>query len=212
MKKTLIIILFLLNANSLFGQNNNRFIFASSYGLSYIDYGGKFYALPPEFETNNIVTDINSIGTVMGFELDYNIKNNNYVGVGFSRQHHSKKVNNTFYFNNNEFTLDNYQSNLNKTLIDIRYKRVYKYFTWSAGLFYFWESYATPSIYTNDSGGVNIILDNSYNNKDQFGFYASAGCLFPIKNNINLGIQTKAYYSFAGIETISLAPFIAFRF
>ena len=68
------------------------------------------------------------------------------------------------------------------------------------------------TIYTNDSGGVNIILDNSYNNKDQFGFYASAGCLFPIKNNINLGIQTKAYYSFAGIETISLAPFIAFRF
>ena len=157
----------MLNANSLFGQNNNRFIFASSYGLSYIDYGGKFYALPPEFETNNIVTDINSIGTVMGFELDYNIKNNNYVGVGFSRQHHSKKVNNTFYFNNNEFTLDNYQSNLNKTLIDIRYKRVYKYFTWSAGLFYFWESYATPSIYTNDSGGVNIILDNSYNNKEK---------------------------------------------
>lgn len=211
MKKLSIFVLFLLSVNSLFGQEKNRFIFTSSYGLSYIDYGGKIYALPPEVN-NNIVTEINSIGSVMGLELDYSVKNNNYIGIGFSRQHHSKKVNNTFYYDNNEFTLNNYQFNLNKTLIDVRYKKVYKYFTWSAGLFYFWESYATPSIYTNDSGGVNIILDNSYNNKDQFGFYASAGCLFPIKNNINLGIQTKAYYSFAGIETISLAPFIAFRF
>lgn len=193
-----------------YGQQD-KFIFSSSYGIAYIDFSGKIYALPPEAE-NNIVSEINPVGTAMGFEVDYNVKNNNYLGIGFTRQHHSKKVSNTFTFGDNSFVLDNYRFNLNKTLIDVRYKKVYNHFTWGAGLFYFWESFSAPSVLTNDNLGTDIVLDSNYNNADQFGLYASIGYYYPLKEYVDIGIQSKVYYSFSGLETITLAPFIAFKF
>ena len=70
MKKNLFALLFCYS--SLYFSQEGRFVFTSSYGLSYIDYAKVIYALPPEAE-NNLTTEINPIGTVLGIELDYNI-------------------------------------------------------------------------------------------------------------------------------------------
>lgn len=208
--KSLYVVIMLLVGIIIYGQQD-KFIFNSSYGLAYLDFSGKIYALPPDAE-NNIVAEINPIGTAMGFEIDYKIKNNNYLGIGFTRQHHSKKVNNTFTFGNDNFILDNYRFNLNKTLIDLRFKKVYSHFSWSAGLFYFWDSFSSPSILTNNNYGIDIVLDGNYNNADQFGLYAGLGYYYPIKDYVGIGLQSKIYYSFAGLETVTLAPYIAFNF
>ena len=191
--------------------NNEKYIFTTSYGISWINFDGKIYALPPE-SNNNITSEVNSIGTIFSLEIDRNISKNNYIGIGFSRQHHSKKVSNDFVFGNNNLIYDQLQFNLNKNLIDIRFKKMYQYFSWSGGLFYFWENFSSPSVLSKDNGGLNIIQEMNYNNSDQFGVYASLAGFYPLKRNVKIGAQSKIYYSFAGIETISLSPFISFDF
>jgi hypothetical protein len=89
MKKALFF--FLLIAINTFSQENKepKFDFSVSYGISYIDYA--HYIEEPLLNL-----ELTTIGKFYEFNLDYKLPKNRYIGMGFSRQQHSKNIDDGF--------------------------------------------------------------------------------------------------------------------
>ena len=92
MKKALFF--FLLIAINTFSQENKepKFDFSVSYGISYIDYA--HYIEEPLLNL-----ELTTIGKFYEFNLDYKLPKNRYIGMGFSRQQHSKNIDDGFLYN-----------------------------------------------------------------------------------------------------------------
>lgn len=201
MKK--IIFLFLIISTSSFSQESKepKFDFSVSYGLSYIDYA--HYSEKPLLNF-----DLPTIGTFYEFNLDYKLPKNRYIGVGFSRQQHSKNTDDGILLEstNTGFILDNYYNTYAKNFYDVHFRRVFKnniHFT--LGLFFFVEKTNEAGLASDDTN-LYIVLDSPKNRSDHFGFFSSLEYYFKLNSYAELGLKGKLYYSLNGIETINLLP------
>jgi hypothetical protein len=202
MKKT-ILLLILIATNSLLAQENNeqKFDISFSYGLSYIDYSKYSSSDPVNFA-------LPSTGSFYEINFDYKLPKNRYVGLGYSRQQHSKSINDGVLITstNTALILDNYRNILTKDFFDIHFRTVFKNnIQFTLGAFYFIENLNTNTI-TTDETNLYFVLNNEENRSDNLGLFGSLEYYFKLTEYAELGLKSKLYYSLNGIESLAFLP------
>ena len=202
MKKT-ILLLILIATNSLLAQENNeqKFDISFSYGLSYIDYSKYSSSDPVNFA-------LPSTGSFYEINFDYKLPKNRYVGIGYSRQQHSKSINDGVLITstNTALILDNYRNILTKDFFDIHFRTVFKNnIQFTLGAFYFIENLNTNTI-TTDETNLYFVLNNEENRSDNLGLFGSLEYYFKLTEYAELGLKSKLYYSLNGIESLAFLP------
>lgn len=194
--------LFLFSTSS-FSQDSkeHKFDILFSYGVAYIDYSN--YS-----STSLLNFDLPQFGSFLELNLDYKLPKSRFIGLGLSRQLHSKNIYDGVLINstNTGLLLENYKNTHIKDFIDIHFKTVFKnniHFT--IGSFYFIENLNTNTISSDDTN-IFFIISNEKNRSDNFGFFGSLEYFFSLRSYVELGVKSKLYYSLNGIETISLLP------
>ena len=202
MKKTIIFII-LIATNSLFAQENKeqKIDISFSYGLSYIDYSDYSSTSPVNFK-------LPSIGSFYEINFDYKLPKNRYIGLGYSRQQHSKNINDGVLITstNTALILDNYRNTHTKDFFDVHFRTVFKNnIQFTLGAFYFIENLNTNTISTDETN-LYFILNNEENRSDNLGLFGSLEYYFKLTEYAELGVKGKLYYSLNSIETLALLP------
>lgn len=202
MKKTIIFII-LIATNSLLAQESKeqKIDLSFSYGLSYIDYSDYSSTSPVNFE-------LPSIGSFYEVNFDYKLPKNRYLGLGHSRQQHSKSINDGVLLTstNMGLILDNYRNTLTKDIFDVHFRTVFKNnFQFTLGVFYFIENLNTNTISTDETN-LYFVLNNEENSSDNLGLFGSLEYYFKITEYAEIGLKSKLYYSLNGIESLALVP------
>jgi len=211
MKK--IFLLFTLTLTSFaFSQEKNNFEFSVSYGVAYSDFFGFRATVPPEITVPELDIRTTDFGSMIELNFDYALRERSFIGVGFSRQQHSKNIDDHVTVSNSGLVLTNYRAIDQNQFYDFHYRKEFKNnLHLTLGLFYF-------LIYSNDFNfhldGANLIyeLKNDKQRSDNIGLSLAVDYYLPIKNYLELGLRGKVYYSFAGIETVSLSPILKISF
>ncbi len=193
----------LISANSLLAQENKeqKIDISISYGLSYIDYSD--YS-----STSPLNLDLPSIGSFYEFNFDYKLPKQRYIGLGYSRQQHSKNIYDGVLLTstNTGLVLENYYNAHTKDFFDVHFKTIFKnniHFT--LGAFYFIENLNTNDIIT-DENNVFFILRNEKNRSDNLGLFGSLEYYFKLTEYAELGLKSKLYYSLNEIESLAFLP------
>lgn len=201
--KKIIHLLMLISANSILAQENKeqKFDISISYGLSYIDYSD--YS-----STSPINLYLPSIGSFYEFNFDYKLPKQRYIGLGYSRQQHSKNIHDGILLTstNTGLVLENYYNTHTKDFFDVHFKTIFKnniHFT--LGAFYFIENLNTNDIIT-DENNVFFILRNEKNRSDNLGLFGSLEYYFKLTEYAELGLKSKLYYSLNEIESLAFLP------
>lgn len=200
MRKLILLLLFSLSS---FSQDDkgHKFDISFSYGVAYIDYSNYSSTSPLNF-------DLPQFGSFLEFNLDYKLPKNRFIGLGFSRQLHSKNIDDGILINstNTGLILENYKNIHVKDFIDIHFRTVFiNNIHFIIGVFYFKENLNT-NIILSDETNIFFIINNEKNRSDNFGFFGSLEYFFRLRSYVELGVKSKLYYSLNGIETISLMP------
>ncbi len=195
---------------SVVAQENKKthFDFSVSYGMSYIDYAD-YSSLDP------VKLDIPAWGSFLEFNLDYKLKGNRYIGLGFSKQQHSKTINEQmrFYNSNEVIVLDNYYNVHEKLFYDIHFGTTFKNnFSFNLGLSFFIDYYNRTYTDRYANGDFVLVFVNEKNRSDHFSVFLSLEYYFPIRDYLELGIKGKFYYSLNGMENLSVLPTLKVRF
>jgi hypothetical protein len=201
--KKIIHLLMLISANSLLAQENKeqKIDISISYGLSYIDYSD--YS-----STSPLNLDLPSIGSFYEFNFDYKLPKQRYIGLGYSRQQHSKNIYDGVLLTstNTGLVIENYYNAHTKDFFDVHFKTIFKnniHFT--LGAFYFIENLNTNDIIT-DENNVFFILRNEKNRSDNLGLFCSLEYYFKLTEYAELGLKSKLYYSLNEIESLAFLP------
>ena len=202
MKKT-ILLLILIATNSLLAQESKeqKIDLSFSYGLSYIDYSD--YS-----STDPLNLELPSIGSFYEINFDYKLPKNRYIGLGYSRQQHSKNINNGVLITstNTALILDNYRNTLTKDFFDVHFRTVFNNnIQFTLGAFYFIEHHNTNSI-NGDGTNFYFILNSEKNRSDNLGLFGSLEYYFKLTDYADLGLKGKLYYSLNGIESLAFLP------
>lgn len=188
--------------------NDQKFDISFSYGLSYIDYANYSETSPLNFE-------LPSVGKFIDFNFDFKLPKNRYIGIGVSRQYHSKTVDGGVLINstNTGLVIDNYNNIHQKLLFDVHFRTVFKNnIHFSLGTFYFINIINGNSIEQDTSGNPLFVIFGEENRTDNFGLVGSIEYYFNLTNYVDLGFRGKLYYSFNGIETIAFLPTLRMKF
>lgn len=201
--KKIILLLILITTNSLLAQESKeqKIDLSFSYGLSYIDYSDYSSTSPLNLE-------LPSIGSFYEINFDYKLPKNRYIGLGYSRQQHSKSINDGVLITstNTALILDNYRNTHTKDFFDIHFRTVFKNnIQFTLGAFYFIENLNTNTI-SGDENNIYFVLNNEKNRSDNLGLFGSLEYYFKLTNYAELGLKGKLYYSLNGIETIAFLP------
>jgi hypothetical protein len=199
MKKT-ILLLILIATNSLLAQESKeqKIDLSFSYGLSYSDYSS----------TDPLNLELPSIGSFYEINFDYKLPKNRYIGLGYSRQQHSKNINNGVLITstNTALILDNYRNTLTKDFFDVHFRTVFNNnIQFTLGAFYFIEHHNTNSI-NGDGTNFYFILNSEKNRSDNLGLFGSLEYYFKLTDYADLGLKGKLYYSLNGIESLAFLP------
>ncbi len=212
--KKLIIVVTIAITTIVYSQENNRFEFSVSYGLAYSNFFGYRAKIPDGITVPVPELDIRTtdFGSVFELNLDYALPKNKFIGIGFARQQHSRNIDDSVIVSNSELVLTNYRAIDQNQFYDIHFRKEFKNrFHLTLGLFYFF-------IYSNDFNfqfnGSNLIyeLKNDKQRADNIGLSLALDYYIPIKDYLEIGLRGKVYYSFAGVETVSLSPTLKLNF
>jgi len=199
--KNISFVLFLCSF-SLYAQEikTHRIETTFSYGAAFIDYGGS-----QAEEVLNL--GIPSIGSFYELNVDLVLTQNRHVGIGFSRQQHSNRVNDVFIVNNTTgIILSNYKNIHQKDFFDIHFRKSFNNkLQFTVGAFFFIEDLNLAGFSPINELPV-FVLENEKNRSDNFGLFGALEYFYPIRSNIEIGIKTKLYISLNGIETVALLP------
>jgi len=197
-----ILFVLLLCSFSLYAQEikTHRIETTFSYGAAFIDYGGS--------QSEELLDlGIPSIGSFYELNIDFVLTKNRHIGVGFSRQQHSNRVDDSFILNNTTgIVLENYKNIHQKDFFDIHFRKSFdNNLQFTVGAFYFIEDLNTASIFALNETPI-FLLENEKNRSDNFGLFGALEYFHPIRSNIEIGIKTKLYISLNGVETVALLP------
>lgn len=202
MKKTILLFVLFASNSSLAQENKEQKIDISfSYGMSYIDYSDYSSTSPVNFE-------LPSTGSLYEINFDYKLPKNRYVGLGYSRQQHSKSINDSVLITstNTALILDNYRNTHTKDYFDVHFRTVFKNnIQFTLGAFFFIENLNSNTI-SGDENNIYFVLNNEKNRSDNLGLFGSLEYYFRLNDYADLGLKGKLYYSLNGIETIALLP------
>jgi hypothetical protein len=199
-KLTLFILLISLSSYSQ-ESIEQKFDIAFSYGLSYIDYAN--YS-----STDPINLDLPSVGSFYEINFDYKLPKNRYIGFGYSRQQHSKSIDDGVLITstNTALILENYENIHTKDFFDVHFRTVFKNnIQFTLGAIFFIENLTTNTISTDETN-IYFVLNNEENRSDNFGLFGSLEYYFKLTNYAEIGLKGKLYYSLNGLETLSLLP------
>ena len=195
-------LLLLLSTINIFSQESKlqQFDLSFSYGVSYIDYN-YYNAEQP------LSLDVPNTGSFTEFNLDYKLPKNRFIGLGFSRQLHSKYISaeTLNQYVDTGLVLDNYKSTLQKTYFDLHFRTEFKnnlHFT--VGIFIF--ALDKNNIREVPDGRNTYILRNEKNRSDDLGLFISPEYYFKLTDYVQIGLKAKLYYSLVGIENVSVLP------
>ena len=178
-----------------------------SYGLALIDYGKDFTQDYPDLS-------FSTIGTLINLEADLPLSKNRFIGLGFSKQIHSKNINqsNLGQTSGRGLILDNYRYTHLKNYYDIHFRKQFQNrLELTFGVFYYNEYYNEINLDTIQNQSV-YILSNDEQRDDNFGVSLSLGYFFTINQTLDLGIVGRLGYSVNGLEHIALLPSVNLKF
>jgi hypothetical protein len=202
MKKTILLFVLFASNSSLAQENKEQKIDISfSYGMSYIDYSD--YS-----STSTVNFELPSTGSLYEINFDYKLPKNRYIGLGYSRQQHSKSINDSVLITstNTALILDNYRNTHTKDYFDVHFRTVFKNnIQFTLGAFFFIENLNSNTI-SGDENNIYFVLNNEKNRSDNLGLFGSLEYYFRLNDYADLGLKGKLYYSLNGIETIALLP------
>jgi hypothetical protein len=207
MKKILLLICLLPFTIQAQNTKDSKFEVSFSYGLSYIDYANYSETSPLNFE-------LPSVGTFIDFNFDFKLPKNRYIGIGVSRQSHSKTVDGGVLVNsaNTGLVIDGYNNTHQKLLFDIHFRTVFQNnINFSLGAFYFIDTINGNTIEQDSSGNPFFVIFGEENRTDNFGLVGSLEYFFSLTEYADFGFKGKLYYSFNGIETIAFLPTLRFK-
>lgn len=199
---------FAANSQTLDEAEKNNFEFLVSYGPAY----NAFNKGSADDKTNIISLQTPALGTFMELNIDYSLSRNRFLGLGYSNQVHSIRIDNMNPSNSFGLLLDNYVSKYTKHFYDLHFRKEFQsHFHLTVGLFY--NVYAFSSLDSVMADGrVYPLLRNDKMKGDEFGISLSGDYYFPIRDYFEIGIRGKVFYSLVEIESVSLAPILKFRF
>ncbi|WP_442846648.1 hypothetical protein [Leeuwenhoekiella sp. H156] len=178
-----------------------------SYGLALIDYGKDFTQDYPDLSFSNI-------GTLINLEADLPLSKNRFIGLGFSKQIHSKNINqsNLGQTSGRGLILDNYRLTHLKNYYDIHFRKKFQNrLELTFGVFYYNEYYNEINLDNIQNESVYILF-NDEQRDDNFGVSLSLGYFFKINQTLDLGIVGRLGYSLNGLEHIALLPSVNLKF
>lgn len=195
---TIFIPLFMLS------QENTKLDVSFSYGLSYADFNNS--------QQEDIIDfSYPKIGSFMDLNLDFKLKNNRFIGIGFSKEQHSKSITEVDKFGN--IILDNYRNTMQKNFYDLHLRKKFNNNTnLSIGVFYYEDYFNTFDIGVTDEGNLYYIINDEKQRADDLGLFIAYNYMYPVQEYLKIGVNGKLYYSLNGIETIALLPTINVSF
>lgn len=198
----LLVITFQVNAN----EKQDRLEFTFSYGAAYNTYLGDQHI----FKTNVYPIFFKALEV----NLDYRLSHNRFIGLGYSQHDGSFNMNDEYLFGSNSgVVLDNYRHILVNDYFEFRFRKAFENrLNLTAGLFYILFYRTHFSIDGQYEPYSLFVFWRDKPRADDFGISLALDYTIPIKDYMQLGIRTKAFFTLAGFETISLAPFIKFSF
>lgn len=184
-------------------SDSSKFEFSYSYGISYLEYADG----NPEEPLN---LPVSTFGSFQELNFDFRLPKNRFIGLGLTRQQHSKTIDKNLVFSNgSELVISDYKNILQTNYIDIHFRQVFKKgFQLTFGLYYFnqTENGIQVSI-IEDSVGVRLRGDAI----NDAGIFISPEYFLNINSYLELGIKAKAYYTFGIFEAITLLPTARFK-
>ena len=202
MKKITLLLLFFIPLVAFSQESGNqKFEINVSYGLSYVDFGNY---------SQGDVLDLSfpKFGSFYELNVDYSLKHNRFIGIGYSRLQHSNYVDDGFLLANSHvgLILDHYKNIYQEDFFDIHFRKEFNNnINLTTGVFYFIYNMNYFNL-AGDGSNTYMILSNEKARSDNFGLFASLEYYLKLRPWAYLGIKGKVYYSLNGLETISLLP------
>ncbi len=197
---------FLLMINIVFSQEQKDFglELSTSYGMASDIFGNeKRFLGTPKY------------GSILNFDIDFALSKNRFIGIGFTRQLHSKNLNkrtDLSSISNSMVIFDNFRLSRQKNFYDVHFRKEFQnHLHLTFGLFYF-QTYLNTLRFDFDGTNEFYILTNEKQRPDNFGLSLSLDYFFPIKKYIEIGVRGKVFYTLDGAETLSFSPILKVSF
>lgn len=184
-------------------EKMSKIEFSYSYGLSYLEYADFNSEDPLGFQ-------VSSFGSFQELNLDFRLPKDRFIGLGISRQQHSKMINKNLSLSNGSTILvSDYQNILQSNYIDVHFRQVFKSgFQLTFGFYYInqIENYIEVGVF-EDSTVVFLVGDIIHD----AGLFISPEYFFNVNKHMEVGLKAKAYYTFGVFEAITLLPTARFK-
>lgn len=155
------------------------------------------------------------IQKALGLNLEYHISDKRYIGLGFTRHEGSYNLDDEIILGQYPVgvRLDNYRQTWAYDYFELSYRRSFdNRLNLTAGFFYYLD-YTNFSVVTaRYEPNILFVFGRDKPRSDDFGLSLALGYSLPLRDYMKLGLRSKLYYTLAGIESISLAPYISFSF
>lgn len=176
----------------------SKFEFSYSYGISYLEYADFNLEDPLGFQ-------VSPFGSFQELNFDFRIPKDRFIGLGLSRQQHSKMIDKNLIFSNGLTVLiSDYQNILQSNYIDVHFRQVFKSgFQLTFGVYYInqIQNYLRVGVF-EDSTDIFLTSDTI----NDAGLFISPEYFFNVNKYLDVGFKAKAYYTFGIFEAITLLP------
>ncbi len=193
------------------GQNSDKFGFTVGYGV-----------VRNSFETRsdfqNLGYETPKYGKAFQFSLDIKLSDNRFMGLGYSLQSTKKTLNTDITVNVEGFEQgvgilwQNYRLENEAQFYELYYRQKFnKRINATLGFFYYRRFNGNLFFDGQQYENKYFVIRDSKPRADDIGLFLALDYLFPIKNYVEIGLQAKVFYSFSGIEAITVAPIVRFN-
>jgi hypothetical protein len=181
--------------------------FGSSYGLSYNPRNKDNY-----FEFFNM--DIPVIGSYMEFSVDFLLKDDRSIGIGFGRGQQSRRITGVYLRNgdNTGVYMEDFLRTSQTKFIDIHFRRkVVRNFYMTTGL-YFYRTHMMGLSREFFEGVSFFVIQDEMNRVDDLGMVIAPEYIILNKENASIGVKANGYLTWDGFTSLTLSPVLRVRF
>jgi hypothetical protein len=226
--KNINVLLVFISIFLLFSANaqERKFEFMVGYGLLQSDFRSTLSFASP-FE-NDYETP--SIGPRVEFSLDYKLKDNKFIGIGYAQHSSSIRITDNALFESLQIietptviellpvengiatllSFDNYRLRREVRHYNVHFRKKFQSgINLTIGAFFYqhFETY-TFVTFSESQEAINIRFNETTGRADDFGAFGALDYTFLINNHIEIGVRGQVFYSFIGVESLTFAPIV----